>query len=158
MSLRLKDVPAAAMALAATVCSSEALSSSARAQDAAAGTLTVSVGGLRNTEGDVCITLFDSAGGFPDDAGKAVKSGCYAVTGPQMKIVLEGLKEGTYAFAIIHDENKDGKLNTGAFGIPKEGFGFSNNPPIRIGAPKFSECAFTLGAQDSELSVKMRYL
>ncbi len=36
------------------------------------------------------------------------------------------LPPGEYAVCLYQDENSDGKLNTGAFGIPKEPFGFSN--------------------------------
>jgi uncharacterized protein (DUF2141 family) len=29
-----------------------------------------------------------------------------------------------YAIAVIHDENRNGELDTNMFGIPKEGYGF----------------------------------
>ena len=39
---------------------------------------------------------------------------------------VNDLVPGTYAIALIHDENDNQRLDTGLFGIPKEGFCFSS--------------------------------
>ena len=44
------------------------------------------------------------------------------------------------------------------FGIPKEGFGVSNNPKIRRGPPSFSEALFTLNAKQLDLTITINYL
>ncbi len=67
------------------------------------------------------------------------------------------LPSGTYALALIHDENGNGKLDT-VFGIPKEGFGFSKNPAIRFGPPSFKSSGFTIVAGRTDESVKIKYL
>ena len=54
------------------------------------------------------------------------------------------LPRGDYALAVIHDENGNARLDTIA-GIPREGFGFSRNPPIRFGPPRFAAARFDLG-------------
>ena len=38
-------------------------------------------------------------------------------------------------WSLLHDENENSKLDT-MLKIPKEGFGFSRNPAIRMGPPK----------------------
>jgi uncharacterized protein (DUF2141 family) len=43
-------------------------------------------------------------------------------------------------------------------GIPREGFGFSRNPRIRMGAPSFDECRFTVGAEPARQAITMKYL
>ncbi len=65
------------------------------------------------------------------------------------------LPSGDYAIALIHDENSNNKLDT-FMGIPREGFGFSRNPAIRFGPPKFDSAQFrvTAGAIDEEVHVK----
>lgn len=70
---------------------------------------------------------------------------------------FDNLPSGTYALAVIHDENGNGKLDT-VMGIPREGFGFSRNPAIRFGPPSFKSArvAITDGATDE--TVKVKYL
>jgi uncharacterized protein (DUF2141 family) len=48
----------------------------------------------------------------------------------QVKRFLSNLKVGNYALTALHDMSNDGKLHVGIMGIPKDGFGFSNNPAI----------------------------
>ena len=64
---------------------------------------------------------------------------------------------GIYAIALIHDENANGKLDT-ALMIPREGFGFSNNPAIVFGPPKFAAARFTVENGETTQSIKMKYM
>ncbi len=68
-----------------------------------------------------------------------------------------GLPHGTYAVAVIHDENSNAKLDTFA-GIPREGFGFSRNPPIRFGAPRFAAARFAVESDAERQQIGMRYI
>jgi uncharacterized protein (DUF2141 family) len=70
---------------------------------------------------------------------------------------FDGLPPGGYALAVIHDENGNKKLDTFA-GIPREGFGFSRNPPISFGPPRFAAARFTLTGDADRQQVRMRYL
>ena len=56
------------------------------------------------------------------------------------------MKPGTYAVAVVDDQNGDRKLNKDFFGIPKEGFGISKNPTVSIqtGTPKFRDASFVV--------------
>ena len=67
------------------------------------------------------------------------------------------LPPGDYAVAVIHDENGNARLDTFA-GIPKDGFGFSRNPPIRFGPPRFAAARFTLAGDAEQQQVTMRYI
>jgi uncharacterized protein (DUF2141 family) len=58
---------------------------------------------------------------------------------------------------VIHDENGNAKLDTFA-GIPREGFGFSRNPPIRFGAPRFSAARFAITGDAQRQQIGMRYM
>ena len=70
---------------------------------------------------------------------------------------FDGLPSGTYALALIHDENGNGKLDT-MMGIPKEGFGFSNNPAIRFGPPSFKSAEVAVTSGQVDRTVKVKYL
>ena len=67
-----------------------------------------------------------------------------------------GLAPGNYAAALIHDENSNARLDTFA-GIPREGFGFSRNPRIGFGPPRFSAAMFAIGGVAETQQVTMRY-
>jgi uncharacterized protein (DUF2141 family) len=107
--------------------------------------------------GSVCVALFGGAEGFPSEGSRALRSLCQAASNTDVQGVVrftfDGLAQGRYAASVFHDVNSDGKLNTGLFGIPREPFGFTRNPTIRIGAPKFEDCAVSLGGQDVESRV-----
>lgn len=71
-------------------------------------------------------------------------------------VMFDGVAPGTYALSLIHDENGNGKLDT-ALAIPREGFGFSRNPKIAFGPPKFAAAAFPINGSSSQ-SVRMKYM
>jgi len=64
---------------------------------------------------------------------------------------------GTYALAVIHDENMNGELDTKRRGIPKEGYGFSNDATALFGAPKFSAASFQYDGRNLELTIDLQY-
>ena len=74
-------------------------------------------------------------------------------------LAITGLrsKKGNVLVALIHDENANGKMDMRLF-LPREGFGFSRNPKIRMGPPKFESSQFTVGAQDAHYAVHMNYI
>jgi uncharacterized protein (DUF2141 family) len=70
--------------------------------------------------------------------------------------VFEGLKPGTYAVSVLHDENANGRLETNFLGIPREGAGISNNASPEFSAPRFNDAAFQLKA-DTVQDIRMGY-
>jgi hypothetical protein len=56
-----------------------------------------------------------------------------------------------------HDENKNGKCDTGLFGIPTEGTVVSNHPKGFMGPPSFDKAKFSFAGVSSELKVRMGY-
>jgi len=119
--------------------------------------LTVEIHGLRNQKGNLRLSLFSNEQGFPNRSDRAVAYRCVEAKGTSVSVTFDQLPPGRYAVAVIHDANNDGKLNTGFLGIPKEGFGFSRNPRIGIGAPSFHDTAFSLTGE-STIEIKLNYL
>jgi uncharacterized protein (DUF2141 family) len=120
--------------------------------------LTVSIEGLRNQKGQICLSLFSSSRGFPNNAQRAVQSRCVQIGSNPVTVNFGNLRAGNYAVALIHDANKDGKLNTNGIGIPTEGFGFSRNPAIRTGAPKFGDSAVFVAGPSTNIQIRLQYL
>ena len=121
-------------------------------------TLTVVVDGIRNQDGEICMGIYSRAKGFPLDTDEVLESACVQPTGTTLSHDFPGLKHGTYAVAVIDDQNGDRQLNTNFFGIPTEGFGISGNPTVSIttGTPKFHDASFML-LQDTEINIFMKY-
>ena len=121
--------------------------------------LSVTVENIRSNQGRVCAALFNGPQGFPNDTSKVARRFCVSIHDPTaLKMEIDSLPAGTYALALFHDENGDGKLNTGLFGIPKESFGFSNNPTVRMGSPSYQETTFTTSGKETSLKVSLRKL
>ena len=118
--------------------------------------LSIDVTNLRSERGMIRLCLTLDPANFPGcvDNSRAVTRSVPAAT---HEIRLEGLPQGDYAAAVIHDENGNKKLDTFA-GIPREGFGFSRNPAITFGPPRFAAARFTLAGDVDRQQVKMRYL
>ncbi|MEO1392534.1 MAG: DUF2141 domain-containing protein [Cyanobacteria bacterium J06634_5] len=79
------------------------------------------------------------------------------ITEAVLIVTFADIEPGTYAVSVMHDENTDGTLNTGIFGIPTEGFGFSQNPEIGTSAPEFSEAAIVVVGRETTTQVKLIY-
>ena len=72
-------------------------------------------------------------------------------------VSFPGVAQGTYAVALLHDENANSKMDMAVF-LPREGFGFSRNPVIVTGPPKFKSAAFAVDAAEVSQRVKMKYM
>jgi uncharacterized protein (DUF2141 family) len=120
------------------------------------GCIRVRVGNLRNTQGMVGVSLYDTKQGFPDKPEKAIE-GRSVAAGDHCEVVFTNVPYGSYAVSVLHDENGNKKMDKSFIGIPREGFGTSNNPKIRRGPPSFSESCFTLGSCELALKIDMNY-
>ncbi|GFO57237.1 hypothetical protein GMSM_42440 [Geomonas sp. Red276] len=113
---------------------------------------------IRNSKGTVACALFESPAGFPTDyLRSAVNIMVIKIRKSQARCDFEDLPPGKYALAVVHDENMNGKLDTTLLGIPKEGYGFSNDAKGVIGAPSFSAASFPYDGRDLELTIRLHY-
>lgn len=102
----------------------------------------VEVSGIANQRGDICVMVFSSELGFPDDPAKAfIKFAvpAKAAKGGVVRIEVPDLKNGSFAFVALHDEDGNRKLKKNFLGVPKEGVAVSNYPKLR--PPSFKKAA-----------------
>jgi uncharacterized protein (DUF2141 family) len=129
------------------------------AQTTGAATLTVHATGARNAKGKIRVALFRGAQGFPNDASQAAHTQAADID-PQTssaQVVFPGLPDGVYAVSVFHDENMNEKLDKNFMGVPKEGYGASNNPKKKMGPPNFDEAKFQLGGTEQLVEIKLMY-
>jgi uncharacterized protein (DUF2141 family) len=139
------------------------------AAPARAANLDVTVEGIGSNGGELLIGLYDSADAFKSAIdSSATKSALlpqlWRIVGVSLRaragsqsIVFTHLPPGRYAIIAFHDQNDNGLLDANAFGVPTEGYGFSNNAQGFLSAPSFDAAAITLGQADRRISVSLIY-
>ena len=133
------------------------LPSAAVAQLPCAG-IHVKIMNIRNSTGTVACALFESPVGFPIEVlSSATNVMVIKIRKTQARCDFEDIPPGTYAIAVIHDENMNGKLETNWLGIPTEGYGFSNDATGMIGVPSFSAASFPYDGRNLDLTMSLHY-
>ena len=113
---------------------------------------------IENSTGTVACALFESPVGFPTEfLHSATNVMIIKIRKAQARCDFEDIPPGMYAMVVIHDANMNGKLDTNLLGIPKEGYGFSNDAKGLIGAPSFSAASFTYDGQNIDLTMSLHY-
>ncbi|MBI2275043.1 MAG: DUF2141 domain-containing protein [Bacteroidetes bacterium] len=120
--------------------------------------LTIEVKNLRNEKGVVQFALYNKDGSIPDEDYenyyKIVKG---EIVNGSSTITFKNIPSGKYAVNILHDENKNGKIDKG-FILPIEGIGFSNFRSIGLtNRPNFSKASFEL-KENKTINVKVIYM
>lgn len=117
--------------------------------------LEVTVKNVKDAKGTVRVGIFKNEETFLKEAtiGKIVKANA-----GEIKVVFENVPAGTYAVSVIHDENENGELDSGFFGIPKEGFGFANDAMGTFGPPSFQKASIIIGEEPKIISIGMKYM
>lgn len=128
------------------------------AQATAGSRLTVNINGLKDRQGQVCLRIFASNTGFPLEGEQAVRQQCVALTAGAVQVNFTALRPGKYAIVALHDTNNNRELDRNLLGIPREGFGFSRNPVIRLGPPNFGETAIDVSGAAMTVDLQMRYM
>ncbi|MFT4621401.1 MAG: hypothetical protein ACI8PZ_000053 [Myxococcota bacterium] len=116
-------------------------------------TLQVTVDGLRNDDGLIRVAVHSSADTFPGGVPAFTAS-----VEPHSRSAVASitLPPGAYAVSVLHDEDEDSELDTGLFGIPKEGVGASTDVR-RMGPPRFRDSVFEL-TESTSLAIGLTYL
>jgi len=119
-------------------------------------TVEVSVTGLRNTKGQILVCLTTNPKAFPDCSKDKASVRMAVKPADAGDFLIHAPAAGTYAIAVVHDENSNNKMDVAIF-LPKEGFGFSRNPAITVGPPSFKSASFAVTG-DMRQSIKMKYM
>src|SRR5258708_5163160 len=136
------------------LCCSLWIASTARssAQSPHTGALIVKITGLRNADGNIRVALRRDENTIVD--AKILEIDPKTLTA---EVAFENLPEGTYGVTVIHDENKNGKLDMNEMGMPEEGYGHSNNPAKRMGPPNFDETKILVNSTGASIEIKLIY-
>ncbi|MCS6820631.1 MAG: DUF2141 domain-containing protein [Microscillaceae bacterium] len=120
-------------------------------------TLILEITDIRSNMGKILLSVFNTPDGFPAQAEKAHRTLQYKVTGNTAIITIPDLPMGEYAIAILHDEDNNGKMNRNFLGVPKEGYGASNDARNMFSPPDYEKAKFLLNTPQKKMKIKMMY-
>ena len=119
--------------------------------------LDIEVIGLRNDSGQVGCSIFNDAQAFPRDDSKVLRHVWTPIHSGKATCEFTDLAPGQYAAVVFHDENGDHQFNQNAFGMPEEGYGFSNDAAALFAPPDFKSAAFTYNGTHLYIVINIRY-
>ena len=117
--------------------------------------LTVVVTNIKNDNGQIGAALYASKDSFMNTT--FMTQGTPAIEG-SVTLVFEKVPKGEYGISILHDENNNTKMDSNSVGIPKEGFGFSNDAMGTFGPPGWNKVKFDSTGKDQVVTIKLRYM
>ncbi len=113
---------------------------------------------IRNSTGTIDCALFSSPDGFPNEfLHFATNVMVIKIRDTKARCDFVDIPPGTYALAVIHDENMNGELETRWPGVPTEGYGFSNDAKGFLSAPSFPAASFQYDGQNLDLTISLHY-
>jgi len=117
---------------------------------AAQSSITVEIVNLENNKGRVIVALLD-------EHEEDVMDTSSTITDQKCTVVFKDVTPGKYGIRLFHDENENEELDTNFLGIPKEGFGFSNDAIGKFGPKDFSEWLFDVSG-DTKIRITAEYM
>jgi uncharacterized protein (DUF2141 family) len=113
---------------------------------------------VRNRQGQLIAVAWSKVENFrSEDHRLAAALEHVSIGDKSVSIDLGELPAGTYAVAVLHDENMNQKLDMSPMlGLPTEGMGYSNNPKMGLTGPRWEEASFQLDS-DSTVEVRLKY-
>lgn len=133
------------------------LAPGARAQSGTA--IVVTASDFRSASGNLRCYLFASREGYPTAPRQAALTVVAPIAPDRTgSCRFDSVAPGTYALALHHDEDADGEMDTGIFGIPTEGTGASRDARGSMGPPSFESAQFVHLERQTTLRVRMAYV
>jgi uncharacterized protein (DUF2141 family) len=129
----------------------------ASAADSGNCSLIIHITGFRNSKGVLGAELFTSSAGWPENVSKSFRHAHFPIEGDHATARFEHIPPGNYGVVVLHDENENEKLDRNAFMIPKEGFGFANNPHVLLTAPPIEKATIPITCPDTTTDIHLIY-
>lgn len=128
-----------------------------RGCDSNSTAIEVRVHGVRNDHGKIIFVLYgDNPADFLAKGKTIIKQHAPATHGT-VAFCVSIPQTGSYAAAVYHDENDNGKFDRNWIGLPGEGGGFSNNPKTFLGPPSYAQAAFHVLNSRTRLEIQLSY-
>lgn len=117
-----------------------------------AAELTVELSGHAVGKGRVRVALYRDGDAFPTTPWRGLDA---AAEGEGVVLVFKDLPPGAYALSAYQDDNANGKLDRGRFGIPRERYGFSRDARGDKGPPEFRDAHVEVGEVGARAAIRL---
>jgi len=121
------------------------------------GGFIVEVNGFQSSKGIAMITLYDTKDKY-DNEINAFREAQILNNESRAVWTVNDLPSGEYAIKMYYDENDNGIMDTNFLGIPKEGFGFSNNAEAELSPPSFEKTMFKINDGVVKQTIQLTYM
>ena len=121
-----------------------------------AADLVVEIDHINSDNGVVLAQVFSGKDNYKK--GVAVDSQMLTAKTGSAQMTFKDLPAGEYAVRMFHDENNNQKMETNMFGMPTEGYGYSNEAVGNMGPAKYKKMAFTIAEEDTKVSTKVKMI
>ncbi|HEX6495812.1 MAG TPA: DUF2141 domain-containing protein [Acidobacteriaceae bacterium] len=120
-------------------------------------TIIIHVTGFRNTKGVLGAELFTSSVGWPEEVSKSFRHAHFPIDGDHATARFDHIPAARYGVVVLHDENENEKLDRNLFMVPKEGFGFANNPRVLLVAPPMEKATIPVTCPTTTTEIHLIY-
>ena len=122
-----------------------------------AANLNVTIDNVNSNEGKILAQVFKGHANYKN--GKPESSLVLPAKKGENSFLFQNLSEGEYAVRLFHDINDNNDLDTNVFGMPTEGYGFSNQAVGNFGPAKYKDMVVIIAkdAESADTKVKMIY-
>lgn len=114
--------------------------------------LTVVVQNFESNKGTVHIGLYTNSKNWLEEAARGEIS---PIDNKKAIYTFKNVPDGVYGVSVFHDENDNGKLDVGYFGIPKEPYACSRDAKATFSAPKWEDAKFLMSGNDQEITINL---
>jgi len=122
-------------------------------------TIEVTINDIRNAEGQLLVSLYKPTDNFPYEPSKSYAVEKSDIVGTSLTYSFKVPQSGRYAVVLLDDENRNNDMDYNFLGIPKEGYGFSNDAkPRGLSSPKFEAAAFDVEETGKRIAITMKYM
>ena len=120
--------------------------------------LNVIITNIDNAKGNVVLAIYNQDDNFPYKPFKTYSIDKESMENGKLEYLIPDINPGVYAITLLDDKNRNNDMDTNWIGLPKEGFGFSNNvKPSLAGAPPFEAFTFRLENRLNKIKIQMQY-
>lgn len=122
---------------------------------ARAAELVVDIDGIGTQRGRLSVFLYDSEAAWQRQDAPLARQRVQPDGTDRLQVRFDGLAPGRYGVMVLHDTDGNGRFDVGLLGIPKDDYGFSNNPLV-FRKPDFGQVGFVLPEAGRRIRVRMK--
>ena len=122
-----------------------------------AANLNVTIDKVNSSDGKILAQVFKGKENYKN--GKPESSLIIPAKKGKNTFSFQNLEHGEYAVRLFHDINDNNDLDTNVFGMPTEGYGFSNQAVGNFGPAQYKDMVVIIGkdTETADTKVKMIY-